>query len=146
MGSVRALLLLLGFAAIARAGVVEDLTVAGIRDVVARWDHGDLRPRLESYHGRNTEAMFRGWADTWLRPSFREWNVEDRLSDIVCPVMLIQGEHDEHTTLEHLEAIARGVSGPVETYVVPECGHSPHLEARSDVIARMAAFVRSVVD
>lgn len=125
---------------------VEDVTMAGIGDVVARWDDGDLRPRLERYHGRNTEAMFRGWAETWLRPSFRNWNVEDRLSHVVCPVMLIQGEHDEHTTLDHLEAIARGVSGPTETYVVPQCGHSPHLEARDDVVAKMAAFIRSVVD
>ncbi len=125
---------------------VEELTLRGIRDVVARWEGGDLRPRLERYHGDNTEAMFRGWSETWLRPSFRDWNVEDALGNVACPVLLIQGERDEHTTLEHFEAIAKGVSGPTETYIVPHCGHSPHLEARDEVVAKMAAFIRSLVD
>ena len=30
---------------------VEDQTLVGIREVVARWEEGDLKPRLERYHG-----------------------------------------------------------------------------------------------
>ena len=124
---------------------VEDETIAGIREVAARWERGDLRQRLERYHGQNTEAMFRGWADTWLRPDFRDWNIEACLPKVRCPTLIIQGADDEHATLAQVEAIARGVSGPAETYVVPACGHSPHLEVREAVLARMAAFVQSYV-
>lgn len=121
---------------------VEDVTLAGIRGVVARWDHGDLKTRLARYHGANTEAMFRGWAETWMSAEFRDWNIEDRLAAVLCPVLVIQGRNDEHGTLAQVEAIARGVSGPVETWIAPDCGHSPHLEARAAVIERIARFIR----
>jgi pimeloyl-ACP methyl ester carboxylesterase len=123
---------------------VEDETLEGIRGVVDRWDAGSLKARLARYHGGNTEMMFRGWAGTWLSPKFRDWNIEDRLPAIVCPTLVMQGEHDEHGTLAQVEAIARGISGPVETYVVPGCGHSPHLEAMDAVVARIAAFIAAL--
>lgn len=120
---------------------VEDVTIAGIRDVIARWDGGDLRDRLARYHGGNTEAMFRGWAETWLRPDFRAWDMVDHLPRIVCPVLVMQGEDDEHGSVAQVETIAKGVSGPVETLLIPGCGHSPHLQARDAVLARIADFV-----
>jgi len=123
---------------------VEDITIAGIGEVVARWDSGDLQPRLALYHGGNTELMFRGWADTWRRSDFRGWNIEACLPDIVCPVFVIQGARDEHATLAQVESITHGVTGPVETYIVPDCAHSPHLEARADVLARMTAFIAAL--
>ncbi len=123
---------------------VEEVTLEGIRGVVARWESGDLKPRLARYHGANTETMFQGWAETWLRPDFRDWNIEAHLPAVVCPILVMQGEHDEHATPAQVEAIIRGVSGPVETYVVPACGHSPHLEAREDVLARMARFIAAL--
>ncbi len=123
---------------------VEDITIEGIGEVMTRWDSGELKPRLARYHGDNTEPMFRGWAETWMREDFRDWNIEACLPGIVCPTLVIQGERDEHATLAQVEAIARGVSGPVETYVVPECAHSPHLEARAEVLARITAFIETL--
>ena len=124
---------------------VEEETLAGIRAVVARWEAGDLKARLARYHGANTETVFRGWAETWLDPGFRDWTIEAALPRILCPTLVVQGEGDEHATLAQVEAIAQGVSGPAETYVVPDCGHSPHLEARRDMLARMAAFIAAWV-
>ena len=120
---------------------VEDETIAGIREVVARWDAGDLKDRLARYHGGNTETMFRGWAEIWLSSEFRDWNIESCLPGIVCPSLIVQGERDEHATLAQVEAIAHGVSGPAETYIIPNCGHSPHLEAREALLERLAAFI-----
>ncbi len=124
---------------------VEDETIAGIRAVVARWDGGDLKPRLARYHGDNTETMFRGWAETWLRPDFRNWNIVACLPRIICPTLVIQGENDEHATLAQVEAIARGVAGACETYIAPDCGHSPHLEARTPVLACIGDFISARV-
>jgi len=120
---------------------VEDITITGIRGVVARWESGDLRGRLARYHGGNTETMFRGWAETWLRPDFRDWVMVDRLPRVTCPVLVMQGEDDEHGSAAQVTAIAAGVSGRAETALLPGCGHSPHLEAREIVLSRIAAFL-----
>ena len=123
---------------------VEDVTIAGIREVVARWKAGDLKPRLAKYHGANTVTMFRGWAETWLRPDFRGWNIEDRLAAITCPLLVIQGEDDEHGSVAQVEAIAQGASGRAEAVMIPACGHSPHLEAGETVVSRIAVFVAAL--
>ena len=123
---------------------VEDVTVAGIQEVVARWETGDLKSRLAKYHGANTETMFRGWAETWLRTDFRDWNIEDRLAAITCPLLVIQGEDDEHGSVAQVEAIAQGASGPTETVMISDCGHSPHLEAGAAVVSRIADFVAAL--
>ncbi len=123
---------------------VEDITLEGIRGVLGHWEGGDLKPRLARYHGANTEAMFRGWAETWLHPDFRGWNIEACLPAVACPLLVMQGENDEHATLAQVEAITGGVSGPAETCIVPACAHSPHLEAREDVLTHMAAFIAAL--
>ena len=122
---------------------VEDKADGGIQAVVGRWKNGDLKGRLARHHGDNTEAMFRGWAETWLSPEFRDWNMVERLPAIVCPALVIQGEDDEHGTVAQVTAIADGVSGPAETWMIPDCGHSPHIEARAAVCRRMADFIVS---
>ena len=122
----------------------EEVTRAGIEAVVACWETGDLRARLAKYHGANTEHMFRGWAETWLDPNFRDWNVEHRLLAVTCPALVIQGADDEHGTPAQVDAIAAGVSGPVETWMVPDCGHSPHLERPDAVCARIAGFIKDL--
>lgn len=124
---------------------VEDKAVGEIQGVVGRWEHGELKERLARHHGDNTETMFRGWAETWLSPEFRDWTMIERLPAIVCPVLVIQGEDDEHGTVAQVTAIADGVSGPAETWVIPDCGHSPHIEARAAVCRRMADFIVSAV-
>ena len=125
--------------------VREDVTLAGIREVARRWRETDLRERLARHHGANTEAMFRGWAETWLRPEMGRWSIVDRLPAIVCPVLAIQGERDEHGTPAQVDAIVGGVSGPAERFMVPDCGHAPHHEAREVVPERMAAFIRRLL-
>ena len=123
---------------------VEEVTRAGIAAVVARWRAGDLHGRLAKYHGANTEAAFRGWAETWLDPEFRDWNMEHRLPAIACPALVIQGADDEHGTPAQVDAIASGISGPVETCMIPDCGHSPHIERPEAVRARIAEFFKEL--
>lgn len=124
---------------------VEAETLAGIRDVVARWRAGDLAPRLARYHGANTRAMFHGWADAWLNPGFRDWTIQALLPSIVCPVLVVQGANDAHGTVAQVDAIASGVSGPAARWVIPACGHSPHLEARAHGVARIGRFLATVL-
>jgi pimeloyl-ACP methyl ester carboxylesterase len=121
--------------------VLDEVTLTGITEVVRWWQGGDLRARLERHHGANAEAMFRGWSETWLRPERRDWSITARLGSIRCPVLAIQGADDEHGLPAQLEAIVQGVAGPAEGFMVPDCGHVPHHQAREVVLARMAAFI-----
>ncbi|MCS6878803.1 MAG: alpha/beta hydrolase [Geminicoccaceae bacterium] len=127
--------------AIAAHAFVEEKTLLGIRAAVAAFAHGELRRKLERFHGPRTEAVFRAWAETWLAPDFRSWTVEDRLRAVRCPVLLLQGEADEYASAEHLTAIARALGGPVRARLLPGAGHVPHHERRAPTLAAIDAFL-----
>ncbi len=123
---------------------IEEVCLAGIRRVVSAYEQGLVRDGLRRYHGANTETLFRGWSDTWLRPTRRYWNVEAELPRIVHPTLLIQGADDEYATRAQVDAIATGVSGPTEILWLPACGHVPHHQAREPVLDAAARFIGGV--
>jgi pimeloyl-ACP methyl ester carboxylesterase len=123
---------------------VEDRTIEGITRARDSYAGSDLPRRLARHHGAETERVFRAWHDVWLRPEFRSWNIEECLPGIECPVLLIQGEDDEHGTLAQLDAVERQVRGPVERLVLPRCGHSPHRDHPEAVLATASDFIRRV--
>src|SRR5262249_43045743 len=102
---------------------VEDLSVASIAEARETFETTDLGARMGRYH-RDAERTFRLWNDIWLAPEFRDWNIEDVLSGVGAPVLLIQGEHDQYGTLAQIDAIERGVSGPVRRAVL-DARHAP---------------------
>lgn len=121
---------------------VEDITLEGIRKAKALYQSTDLRERLARFHGADkVDSMFSGWCDTWLRPDFRDWNMAAELPRISCPLLALQGADDEYGTPAQLQAIAAGVSGPVETVLIADCGHVPHHQARERVLAAMTRFI-----
>ena len=132
-----------GVVAMAPHVFVENMTVRSIAEARATFESSDLADRLARYHD-DVVSVFRGWNDIWLHPDFLRWNIEDCLDGIHCPVLLIQGEDDPYGTVAQLEAIARQVSGPVKTVMLPDCGHSPHQSLQKD--ATIAAIVRFVAD
>ena len=93
----------------------------------------------------NVDGAFYGWADSWLDPAFKTWNLEEFLPAIKVPTLVIQGESDEYGTLEQVERIRRQVSGPVECLILPHCGHSPHRDQRAATLAAMTEFIRKVL-
>src|SRR5439155_25346382 len=90
---------------------VEDLSVQSIEAARETFAATDLRERMARYH-RDPEATFRLWNDIWLAPEFRDWSIEDVLEGVDCPVLAIQGEHDQYGTLAQIDAIAAGLKGP----------------------------------
>jgi pimeloyl-ACP methyl ester carboxylesterase len=123
---------------------VEEAALAGIRAAAEAWRRGDLETRLAKYHGAKTEAVFLGWAETWLRDDFRDWSMVDRLPAIACPLLVMQGAEDEYGTALQVETIVGQAGGPAEPLILPDCGHAPHLEQPEAVLAAMAAFVGRV--
>jgi len=122
---------------------VEDITVASIAEAKTAYRTTDLPKKLGRYH-RDVDATFWGWNDIWLDPAFRAWNIEASLAGVHAPVLLIQGADDEYGTTAQLDAIARGVKGPVETLVLAGCKHSPHRDQPAATRDAIARFVEQV--
>jgi pimeloyl-ACP methyl ester carboxylesterase len=122
---------------------VESVTVASIAALPERFENGNLRRKLERLHGANTDRIFHGWTDVWLRPEFASWSIEDLLPSVTCPVLVIQGEQDEYGTGRQVEAVAGKVQGSVESLLLSDCGHSPHRDRREETLAAIVRFVRA---
>lgn len=125
---------------------VEEAALAGIRATLARYAEGDLSRRLSRYHGVKTDALVHSWADTWLAPWFRGWDVTGELRDVTCPVLLLQGADDGYATPAHLDAIARSLGGPVTSRLLARCGHAPHRDRPRQTLELVRRFIGSVVD
>jgi pimeloyl-ACP methyl ester carboxylesterase len=123
---------------------VDDISVAGLAAANKAWRDTDLEQRLARYHGANTGAMFTAWSSMWSADWFRDWTIEAALPAITCPVLAIQGEDDEYGAMAQLDAIGKGVSGRVETFAVPNCGHAPHIHARDVVASAMVRFIATL--
>jgi pimeloyl-ACP methyl ester carboxylesterase len=138
-----------GLALLAPHVFCEDVSVASIRVARQEYERGDLRAKLERWHGANVDGAFFGWNDAWLAPEFRAWNLEEYLPRIGVPVLLVQGEDDRYGTLRQLDAIEAGIRGAprsasIERLVLPSCGHAPHKDQPEATLAAIATFVRSV--
>jgi len=129
-----------GVVAMAPHVFVEDITVRSIAEARTTFENTDLAERLGRYHN-DVVSTFRGWNDIWLHPEFRNWNIEQVLGGIAVPVLLIQGENDQYGSVAQVEAIARQVSGPVETVMLAACTHSPHQVRKAATIEAISGFV-----
>lgn len=122
---------------------VEPESVAGAAEARRVFDTTDMAERLARYHD-DPRSTFLGWNDIWRSPAFRTWNIEERLSTITSPVLVIQGAADQYGTTAQVDAVVTGVSGPVASRLLADTGHAPHLEARDEVVAAIATFLLSV--
>jgi pimeloyl-ACP methyl ester carboxylesterase len=121
---------------------VEDLTVASIAALRETPRLSKLREGLARHHGAHVDRLLDGWIGTWLSAKFRTWNITDVLSNIACPILVIQGRDDEYGTMAQVSAIANAASGPVETLALSECGHAPHVDQREAVLQASIAFLQ----
>ena len=76
----------------------------------------------------------------WLDPAFRDWNIEEYLSGVRAPVLLIQGEDDEYGSMEQLARIGRRVAD-VDLWTLKDCRHSPQRDQPEAVIEAITVFV-----
>jgi pimeloyl-ACP methyl ester carboxylesterase len=122
--------------------VVEDVTLDAIREARRTFESGELRERLSRHHD-HPDLAFRGWCDVWLDPSFRTWTLEPDAERVECPLLLIQGVDDPYGSLDQLDRIEARVQGPIFRKVVPG-GHSPHRDARDEVLDELVRFLERV--
>jgi len=131
-----------GLVLIAPHVVVEDVTLAAIRETRDRFETADLRERLARYHD-DPDVAFRNWCDVWLDPAFRSWTLEPDAERVDCPVLLIQGADDPYGTLDQLDRIEALVRGPTRRVIVPG-GHGLHREAPEQLVSEVTRFLEEV--
>jgi len=119
--------------------LVEDVSITSIAAAKGAYETTDLRGKLARHHA-DVESAFRGWNRIWLAPEFRQWNIEEYLPRISCPVLAIQGEDDEYGTMDQLRRLGRGIPD-AELVDLADCGHSPHRDRPDAVVVAITRFV-----
>lgn len=123
---------------------VEEQSIKSIAAAKIAFEATDLPKRLAQHH-RDAARTFWGWNDIWLRPDFRQWNIEEYLPRITCPVLAIQGHQDEYGTMAQIDAIAAKCAGAVETLRLENCRHSPHRDQPEAVLSAVCNFVQKLL-
>lgn len=124
---------------------LEDVTILGIQNAVELYESGKLKKGLTKYHSDKTDAIFYGWAHTWLSPEFKNWNIVDDLINITAPSLIIQGDDDEYGTEKQVDTIVNTAKGESEKLMISGCGHVPHFQAKDLVIRKMVEFISTVL-
>jgi pimeloyl-ACP methyl ester carboxylesterase len=119
----------------------EPLCVTSIEQARDSFIEQDLRARLQRHHGDNVDHAFWGWNGAWLDPGFRGWNIEQYLSAVNVPVLLIQGNQDQYGTVAQIAAIERQVSGIVDRALIDDCTHRLHRDQPDAVLAYIGRFL-----
>lgn len=114
----------------------ETETKAGIYPAIQAFQEGKLKG-LEVYHGKRTSDVFNAWSQTWLDPSFANWNIEKDLRTGNFPSLVIQGADDQYGTTQQVQKIVDCLGEKALSQFIENCGHSPHLEQQELVIKKI---------
>jgi len=122
--------------------MLEDISLNGIQKIKENYQASEsLRKMILKYHPDKADNMFYSWVNTWLSPEFKSWNIEKLLTGINVPVLAIQGDRDEYGSFVQLASIKKNVPSLVEIFYIPDCGHTPHLQAQDVVLIKMCTFI-----
>lgn len=132
-----------GVVAMAPHVFIEPVCLTSIANAAYAFEKTELAERLGRYH-RDARKTFYGWADVWLDPDFKGWDIrDDYLPQIRCPVLAIQGYDDEYGTMAQLDEIARRVQAPCELIKLSDCGHAPFREQPERTLDAVTRFIRN---
>lgn len=121
---------------------VEDETLAGIHPAIEAFEAGKL-DGLYRIHGEKTKELFYAWADTWLSPSFKDWDIRKEIQSFPQPVLAMQGKNDQYGTEEQVNSIVLEKENR-DRLMIPGCGHHPHLEKKELVIQEIENWFKGI--
>lgn len=134
----------LGLVTIAGHFFVEELNIAAIRQIKETYESTDLRMRLARYHD-DVDGAFYGWNEAWLDPRFKGFNLSRYLEAIRIPTLGLQGADDPYGSDEQLHVLHRLIRAPLQTRLIADARHSPHIERPAVTEEIVTSFVRSLV-
>ncbi len=83
-----------------------------------------------------------GPSEFYCTGSLKDWNIEDRLSEINTPTLILSGRHDESTP-----SINQGLHDSLknsEWVLLEESSHTPHLEEHAKYLQVLSDFLQRV--
>ncbi len=120
---------------------VEEKMAPGIHNVRENYLHDPrFREGLSRMHGDKTEGLFNNWFNGWLREENMDWDMRPLLKRIPCPVLVVQGEEDEHATGQHARDLAASLQQG-ELWLVPGASHMLPQERPDEFNQRMLEFL-----
>ena len=123
---------------------VEEKTVESIKKAYDAFMRGEL-DKLRKYHGNKTERIISAWAGSWTDDKFRSWNIEHILPSIEIPHLIIQGGKDRYGTEKQYKIIEEKTTGRTDLFIIPECGHSPHITYQESTLNRTAEYIKNIL-
>ena len=99
-----------------------------------------FRRGMQLAHGEKYEVVMRNWFDGWHRTESLSWDMRPILGRVRCPVLVVQGEDDEHATLQHAKDIAAGIPG-AELWLIKGARHMLPKENASIFNPRLLRFL-----
>lgn len=112
--------------------------VQKIREAIERDE--EFREKLQHAHGDKFETVFRNWFDGWHTPKALDWDMRLLLPNITCPTLVIQGENDEHATVQHAHDIAEAIP-QAELWIAKDAAHMLPQEIPDSLNSKLLEFL-----
>ena len=119
----------------------EESTGATIRQLKAGYESSDMSRRLGRYHA-NPDEVFHSWIESSQASFSKEFPFEQYLRAIKCPLLVLQGSHDEFASVLQYQAIHRVL--PAAQHAVFDAGHLLHREVPGLVTSTVSTFLASL--
>ena len=126
---------------IAAQAFTEEQTLHGIQIAQEQFKDEAQIERLKKYHGEKARWVLDAWIQTWLHPSFASWSLQNVLSGVISPALLIHGANDEYGSIRHPNLIAQWSSGVSRVEIIPDTFHVPHKERPELMLNLLAGFI-----
>jgi pimeloyl-ACP methyl ester carboxylesterase len=131
-----------GVVAMAPHVFIEPLCLRSIDKAAEAFEKTDFGVKLARYH-RDARKTFYGWADVWLDPGFKGWDIRgEYLKGIRCPVLGIQGFDDLYGTMAQLDELHR--LSNAQLLKLEQCGHAPFKDQPEEVLSAIVSFVEKL--
>jgi pimeloyl-ACP methyl ester carboxylesterase len=131
-----------GVVAMAPHVFIEPLCLKSIDKAADAFEKTDFGQKLGRYH-RDARKTFYGWADVWLDPGFKGWDIRgDYLKGVRCPVLGIQGFDDVYGTMAQLDELFR--LSNAQLLKLERCGHAPFKDQPEEVLSAIVSFVENL--
>jgi pimeloyl-ACP methyl ester carboxylesterase len=120
----------------------EPASAAGMAMAERAWRETDFRQRLARHH-RDPDAVFAAWLSIRDSESLLSLPLATHLPPIHCPVLVLQGEHDEYATTLQADAL-RPLAPQMHLVRLSGIGHTPHREQPDLVLELIQGFLKQL--
>lgn len=101
-----------------------ELTQPELEAAKPHWDPRDIDAKLDAIARVDPDAVTRTFTDTGL------WDITDAARNLGVPTLVLAGDPHVYTMLDPADAVLIAERAQLAEYrVVPDAGHSPHLDA-----------------